>query len=203
MSVTFTVEDYIKQRLGDRDLEDYFAAADEMTDIIWRSVVCRSTRLTLSMLTIEQRGSATTGTFWAYATTQYTPNIFQRVLACCSFDQLVHQPNHKYALFQANAYVDDVFAVVQPDIDEIVIAAEFTEEETGAVALTGYPLNLNRVMYDIFTAIADDEGKLAIYQSTLGGSTDLRVAAREAQRRAGNYLRGTMIAAPKLKGLRR
>ena len=174
MSVKLYVEDYVRQRLSDLDLIDYFNHADELTDIIWRFVICRTTRLTLPLGSMETRmtplltpGDTGVGTFWAYQLTQYTTSFYYRVLSCCVRDSIMHQPNHKYAFFQANAYVDGVYADPQPDIDEIALLAEFATAVSGTVELTGYGVNLNRLMYDIFSGIANDIGKLSIRQSTL------------------------------------
>lgn len=207
--MTLLIEDFIRQRLGDRDTVDYFPASGELTGIIWRFVVCRNMRLTLPLITLETRMTplltpgVSLGTFWAYTISNYTPSIYYRILSCCAFDSTIHQPSHKYALFQANAYVDDVYEDPQPEIDEIGLTADFPAAVTGAVSLTGYIVNINRLMFDIFTAIANDEGKLAIYQSTLGGAVDLRQAAQAAQREAGNWLRGTIVSREPLKGARR
>lgn len=204
------VEDFVRQRLGDRQTSDYFPGTDELRDICFRFVVCRTTRLTLPLVAVETRGiplpvpgDSSIGKFWAYSMTQYTQGIWPRILQCCAFDEQINQPTHRYALFQANAYVNDAFPDPQPDINEISLLVEFEAQQEGTVNLTGYPINLNRLMYDIFTAIANDIGKLAIYQSTLGGATDLRQAADAAQREAGKWLRGSLVRQRPLRGARR
>jgi hypothetical protein len=139
-----------------------------------------------------------------YSTSQYRggPLLWYPILQQCALDTNVHQPAHQYALYQANAYVDGVLDYTAL-IDELALSVEFTSDKTGPITLVGYPINLNRLMFDVFSAIADDEAKLAIYQSTIGGATDLRGAAAEARKQAAYWLKGTIIPQQKLMGRRR
>ncbi len=205
----FTVEDFIRQRLGDRETEDYFPGDGELTNIIWRHVVSRTSQLTLNLTSIEIRltplptpGVNSSGAFWIYNITQYEGNLFFRVAESFTFEYVLHQPAHRYALFQTNAYLDDVFITSQPDIDEVVLSATFDPAVTGTVSLRGYVVNLNRIMHEIFMAIADDISKLAIFQSTVGGSTNLIQAARIAKEEAQSWLVGTLVYDPPMRGSR-
>lgn len=212
MSFTsFSTEDFVRQRLGDRETEDYFPGENELTNLCWRFIVCRCrATLELDLCAAESRmtplptpGVSSVGSFWVYQLSQYEPGIYNRILSLCAFDEYVHQYNHRYALFQANAYVSGDYANPQPAIDEVALLVNFDAITTGPVVLSGYVLNLNRLMHDIFMALANDSGKLAIYQSTLGGATDLRVASLAAQREAGNWLRGSAVYKRPLRGSRR
>ena len=210
MSYTFIIEDYVRQRLGDRETEDYFPGEGELNAICWRHVVCRDTRATIQLSAIESRmtplpspGISSAGSFWIYPTSYYIPSVYRVLELCCSFDQWTHQENHKYGFFEANAYLDDVFMSSQPEIDEIALTVHFDTVQTGVLTLTGHVININRLMNDIFTAIADDIAKLAIYQSTLGGATDLRDAKRIAREEAQAWLQGSRIKNIPMKGTRR
>ena len=210
MSISLTVEEFIRQRLGDRDLRDYFPGDRELEGIIWRNVACRCNPISVTLTALEIRatplptpGDVYTGSFWAYCQSPYNSGIYGSMLQTCYCDTTIDQPSHIYCLFQANAYIDGVYASPQPEIDEISLLAQFNTVVSGTVTLIGYVVNLSRLMHDVFMSIANDLGKLAIYQSTVGGTTDLSQAAVQARREAGNWLRGTMIYCPPLRGTRR
>lgn len=211
MPRSLSVESWVRQRLDDRANEDYFQPPDDLSGICWKHVVdCRCTQVVVTLKAIEARmtplvtpGVYTAGTLWIMCSSYGCSSLYSCFLSCGALDPLKDQPQHKYGLYQANAYIDEDFAEPQPEIDEIGITAEFSAIVSGDVTLIGYPINLNRLMFDIFTAIADSLGKLAISQSTAGGTTDLRTAAEEAKRRAGAWLNGTIIHAVPLRGSRR
>ena len=99
--------------------------------------------------------------------------------------------------------MDDVFEATQPGINEIILSATFSAVTSGAVQLRGYAVNLSRLMNEIFNKIANDEGKLAIFQKSLSTTTDLREVANVARKRAAEYLVGTNIYKAPLRGFRR
>lgn len=211
MTNRFYIEDFVRQRLGDRELEDYFPGERELTNICFRNVPCRESRISLDFLAIEERmtplptpGVSSTGSYWAYPFSYYTPSLFRVLGSCgCVFPFDRYQPNHKYALFQANAYLDGEFCDPQPDIDEVGLTAAFDTPASGELVVTGLVISINRLMNDIFKSIADDIAKLAIYQSTLGGATDLREARQQANFQAAAWLTGSYISVNPLKGIRR
>lgn len=207
---SLTVEDFVRQQLGDTQTNDYFPGSGELTGIIWAFVLDRTRQVSLNLGAIETRsaplptpGVSTIGTEFIYDYTQYTFALYDNILSFYIQDSLVNQNSHKYALFQANAYVDDEFAAIQPDINEIILSATFSVVTSGAVQLRGYAVNLSRLMNDIFNKIADDEGKLAIFQKSLSTTTDLREVAAIARKRAAEWLVGTTIYKEPLKGFRR
>lgn len=212
MSISLTVEDFVRERLDDVVNKDYYNdIARELEAICWRFVSsCRCSTLSLDMCSLGTRmtplptpGDSSAGPFWAYCYSQYNPSLYNHILAQCSIDQMIDQPNHKYALFNCNAYINGVYAVPQPHIDEIALLAEFSTTVVGPVTLAGYPINISRLMGDIFDALANSLGKLSISQSSVGGTTDLRSAALEANRQAGVWRRGSMIYKAPNKGVRR
>ncbi len=196
---TFTVEDFVRQRLGDTENKDYFPGVGELTNIVYRHVVSRTSQLVLDLTATEIRltplptpGVSTAGEFWIYQITQYQSSVFNRVMEQISFDSQLHQPSQRYGLFQTNVYLDDVFLTSQPDIDEINLSVEFSSAVSGKVQLRGYVVNISRLMHDVFIAIADDINKLAIRQSSAGGSVNLIEAGRIAREQAQAWLIGTM-----------
>ncbi len=210
MAHALTIEDFVRQRLGDRENVDYFPGEGELSALCWRHVVCREARTSFVFQALEFRenplptpGVLTTGMFWAYCYSSYAPSIYRYLYDCCAFDRGLHQPGHRYGVFQANAYLDDVYIDVQPEIDEVSLTLKFATVVSGAVTLTGLAININRVMHDVFTSIADDIAKLAIYQSTLGGATDLREAKRIAREEAQAWLQGGRIPIIPMRGTRR
>ena len=200
------VEDFVRQRLSDRDNVDYFPGGGELEDICWRSVVRRNT-VTVTLLPLNRRGIPITtpgsSTLWMYPESQYVGGLgvypwFQFL----EMNEIRHQPNHRYAIFQANAFDDGVYED-SAAINEIVLSAEFGTEVDGPITLVGYPINLSRLMYDVFTSIADDINKLALYQSTIGGTTDLSTAGVMVRQQAAYWMKGTIIPTKRLLGRRR
>jgi len=208
---TFLVEDFVLQNLGDRETKDYFPGDGELSQICWRQVCTRCTTLSLSLCAIETRkiplptpGISTVGSWWAYFNSEYHQGLYYKILnSCAGCTDELDQPQHKYGLFQSNIYVDGVYYPSQPFIDEVSLIVDFGENISGAVTLVGRPINLNRLMHDVYMMIAGDIAKLAIMQSSMGSSVDLRSAAQEARRQAGYWMSGTMIKRPPLKGARR
>jgi len=203
----FLAEEFVRQRLSDRDTVDYFPAAGELEAICWRWVMRRDSQVTLVLSAMEVRLTplAIVGSshFWQYCISQYQGGIAQwPLLQGCAFDNTIHQPAHKYALFQSNCFIDGVHNYGAL-IDEINLSAEFTTDQSGTITLKGYPLNISRLMHDVFHAIADDVDKLAIYQSTMGGATDLREAGKRARAAGAAWLKGSYIPQQKLMGSRR
>lgn len=202
---TLTVENFVRQRLSDRETVDYFPGDGELTDICWRHVVNRSSQTTLTLCAVEVRGSplavAGSSEYWMYDTSQYVAGVaIYPTLQMAARDQQIHQPGHKYALFQVNAFDDGVH---QPsaEVNEVTLAATFEVATDGPVTLRGYALNLSRLMFDVFQSIADDLNKLAIYQSTLGGTVDITKAGELARKQGATWLKGTIVPQKPLKGI--
>lgn len=198
-----TIEEFIRQQLGDIDTRDYFPGVGELEGIVWRHIVCRNTMsLILSPMGIRLTPLSPpgdTGSCWGYLITQYDYSLYANILRACECGEYFHQPQHKYAMFQVNVF-DDGVLVTDATIDEISLMVTFSADTNGPITMEGYPVNLSRLMHGIFMAIADDEGKLGVYQSTFGGTTDMRDASKIAMDRAGKWLSGTFVYKRPLSG---